>query len=308
MTQCRLTPDHVRTWIHHSPQGSIYVRDRCNGSGSGHFGQCDSDSAAVVSGADVPEITSCSLAPLAVTQPVLVAPQSKAQAVLGGQVSALERIRAAQVSGDTMSQSLADGPKLSGIEPLAPASVGFNGSASQACINPAFARSATPLNTPETAHMMPPIMAMSLPTASIFTPPVLALKPLEFTQFVQPALPAPLAAPPARGSDLILGSKRVAIGKTQFDRNWARVKSEMVSFAGLGIAVWPAIIVHNGYWPQGSGQKGIQTRRMVGALWRGDIHRIRAHRYPALSGLCTRGFKGNSRLSVHTARHDRTIL
>jgi predicted transglutaminase-like cysteine proteinase len=182
-----------------------------------------------------------SMAPLAVTQPVLVAPQSKAQAVLGGQVSALERIRAAQVSGDTMSQSLADGPKLSGIEPLAPASVGFNGSASQACINPAFARSPTPLNTPETGHMMPPIMALSLPTASIFTPPVLALKPLEFTQFVQPALPAQLAAPPARGSDLILGSKRVAIGKTQFDRNWARVKSESLgNVRRLGLPTFKA--------------------------------------------------------------------
>lgn len=175
-----------------------------------------------------PEIANCSLTPLAMAQPALTAPQSKAQAVLGGQVSALERIRAAQVSGDATSQSLADGPTLAGIEPLTPASVGFNGTASPACINPAFARRATPVNIPEAGRFTSPVIALSLPTASVFTPPVLALKPLELTQFVRPVLPAPFTAPPANtsGGDLILGSKRVAIGKTQFDRNWARVKSE----------------------------------------------------------------------------------
>lgn len=190
-----------------------------------------------------PEITNCSLSPLAVTQAAIITPQSKAQAVLGGQVSALERIRAAQISGDATTQSLVDGSKLAVIEPLTPASAGFNSTVSQACINPAFARSAAPIAPPDAGRMTPPIITLSFPTASIFTPPVLALKPLEFAQYVPPALSAPFAVPPAsaRDSDLILGSKRVAIGKTQFDRNWARVKSESLgNVRRLGLPTFKA--------------------------------------------------------------------
>lgn len=172
-----------------------------------------------------PEAGNCVLAPMPAVTSALTAPQSKAQALLGGQMSALERIRAAQTMGDAASQSLTDAPRLAGMEALAPASAGFNASAAAACANRSLTGSATPNAVPGVGRMASPIFSLSTPTGSPFSPPMVAVAPLELPRFVRAALPS-AAAPGAGASDLILGARRVAIGKTQFDRNWARVRSE----------------------------------------------------------------------------------
>ncbi|WP_169829100.1 transglutaminase-like cysteine peptidase [Tsuneonella mangrovi] len=165
-----------------------------------------------------PEAAGCGPTFASAAPPALVPMQTKAEALLGGKMSALERIRAAQGASSNPILSSTGTTALAQVPVLAPAAAGFSNPAQFVCgtgIGPTFSsKSLLPRQLLQPILTSPALLPGMTPIA-ILSPSKIAPNP--FTASVRPQ---------AVTSDLILGSRRIPIGKTQFDRSWARVESE----------------------------------------------------------------------------------